>query len=88
MKEMVITLGDLIVAGSIGAAAFGVVWRMSKLFERQNNRMVKLEEDHFGMSRACEVALRIAIHNPGHQVPDPRDPSKMISTPSENREHG
>jgi hypothetical protein len=32
----------------------------------------------FSMDRASEVALRMAIENPGTRIPNPRDPSQVI----------
>lgn len=44
-----------------------------------NGRIDKLNEDKYPLSLASERALRTAIENPGMRVPDPRDPSQIIT---------
>lgn len=68
------------IAVGVGAG-FGIVfalvtgtWTLAGIY----NRFRLLEDDAYGLSRACEVALREAIENPGHRVPDPRDPKQII----------
>jgi len=36
-------------------------------------------EDRYTLTAASEKALRTAIENPGMRVPDPRDPSEIIT---------
>lgn len=38
----------------------------------------KREGDNYTISQASEDALREAIANPGHRVPDPRSPGEYI----------
>ena len=80
METLLITWGDLFIASTILLTGGGIILKLSKLFEKQNNRLGVLERDHYGMSRASEDALRHALANPGHRVPDPRHPDRIIST--------
>lgn len=56
------------------ALVVGATWTTALFY----GRLASLERDHYGITAASEQALRQAIANPGHRVPDPRDPNKLI----------
>jgi len=92
LKGSPITWGDALIALSVLTATGGAVWRIGVLFNRIDKKMDHidgrvgdLEEDSFGVSKACELALRGAILNPGMRVPDPRDPSQVITVSLEDQ---
>lgn len=53
------------------------VWLSTKL-SKIDSRLSKLEEDHYTKAEAAESSLRLAIENPSINVPDPRNPGKLI----------
>jgi hypothetical protein len=57
------------VTGVIGGAGF--VYKVT-------DEIDDLKADHFGKALMSEWALRTAIANPGMEVPDPRDPNRLI----------
>lgn len=81
-----ITLG---VAVTALLALIGVVWKASRLVVHFENRWEEFESkinalttkmgDSYTLTRASEVALRHAIENPTHRVPDPRNPHRVIT---------
>lgn len=81
-----ITLG---VAVSSLIALIGGVWKVSRVFAHFEKRWEGMEAkitamtdklgDSYTLTRASEVALRTAIENPSHRVPDPRNPHRVIT---------
>ena len=51
---------------------------LTNQIDELNNRLSSLASDCYHLSSAREAALREAIENPGHRVPDPIDPNKII----------
>ena len=78
LESTPITLGDLLLVGSVFTATFIAIWRINTMFAKFNNRLEDLEKDQFGMSQMSELALRQAIANPTMRVPDPRNPKQLI----------
>lgn len=71
LSIVLITIGYIItIAGSVGGAVLYLDRRISTI----ENKMV----DNYTMGQAAEDALREAIANPGHRVPDPRNPGQYI----------
>lgn len=54
------------------------VWTASGTVSGIRRDIAELKADSLTIPRACELALRMAVENPGVRVPDPRDPSKVI----------
>ena len=42
------------------------------------NQIEEFQENNYNLAAASEQAFREAMANPGHKVPDPRDPSQII----------
>jgi ribosome biogenesis SPOUT family RNA methylase Rps3 len=68
---------------TIGMAVvmIGGVIRLTLLVSEVNQRINEIAQSNdakLTIERAAEVALREAIENPGHRVPDPRDPSEVL----------
>ena len=42
------------------------------------DQIAAMRDEQWTISMEAEAALREAIANPGHQVPDPRSPGKVI----------
>ena len=89
MEQLQVSWGDLMIAASVVVAAVGGVWRISAMFNKLINRLdhldgrVKsLEDDEFGLAKMSELALRAAVANPSLNIPDPRNPTKIIKTGS------
>jgi hypothetical protein len=78
MNEMPINVGDMLTIITILGSTAMAVWRISKVINRFESRLLDLEKDRYPMSIASENALRLAILNPGIQIPDPRDPNRTI----------
>jgi nitrogen fixation protein FixH len=89
-KDTKITLGAAVVVVKIAVAATwwaGVQFNNLKADSREqfnalNAQIATLTERAAGsytLAAASEQALRMAIENPGLRVPDPRDPSKVIT---------
>lgn len=77
-QDSKITMG---VAGTLGLLAIGATWHVGVQLSAINQRLDQLEKnvgERFTLTAASEQALREAIENPGHRVPDPRDPSQII----------
>jgi hypothetical protein len=85
VTDLPLTLGEALTILSI-LSGFGLaIWRMGRFFSRLEirqvafeNRLIDLEKDRYPLSVASEAALRLAILNPGMQVPDPRTPTQVI----------
>jgi len=60
------------------STAVGGTWKVSTAV----NQLQRDVAGSYTLAAASEQALRMAIENPGLRVPDPRDPSKIITTPS------
>lgn len=63
--------------GLVVSIVGGAVW-FGVLLTKINARLRKLEGDIYTKSEAAEHALRLAIANPGHRVPDPRNPDTFL----------
>lgn len=82
-KDTKVRLGS---AAMIVSAILGASWWLQQelranqdaVLETVRSDMKTLESKTFGIAAAAEAALREAIENPGHRVPDPRDPTKII----------
>jgi hypothetical protein len=73
-----VTLG---VAGSLGLLAVSATWWVALQLSDIDMRLDAMERnvgERFTLAAASEAALREAIENPGHRVPDPRDPNNII----------
>ena len=62
-------------------------WKIAGVAERFEQRVTKLEKEHFTLAAAAEAALRFAIENPGMRVPDPRNPANIIQVGVVGRPH-
>ena len=78
MNDIPLNIGDLLTICTIIGSSAAAVWRISKVINRFESRLLDLEKDRYPMSIASENALRLAILNPGMQIPDPRDPNRII----------
>ena len=56
----------------------GASWRGATILEGIRRDLQNLTAEAYTMDRASEVALRMAIENPGMRVINPRDPSQVI----------
>ena len=84
-QDSKITMG---VAGTLGLLAVSATWWVGAQLSDMNQRLDALEKnvgERFTLAAASEQALREAIENPGHRVPDPRDPSQIIEVRPSNR---
>ena len=96
MQATSVSWDGLLVAGSVMIATVGAVWKYSVMFNRlltrmqqTEDRIMALEDDAFGLAKMCELALRTALNNPDMNIPDPRNPSKIICVQQrEKREPG
>lgn len=70
-QESGITIGLAVVVVSCA------VWIVNRL-SRIDARLSTLEEDHYTKAEAAENALRMALENPGLNVPDPRNPGQLL----------
>lgn len=68
-KNTKVTIG----VGMIVSVVVGVWWA-GRITERVNQKLAEV----YTISAATESALREAIENPGHRVPDPRNPGDVI----------
>ena len=68
----------LVFAISIIGTATSATWYLSGKITSFETRMKTVEDDRYTLAMASERALREAIENPGHRVPDPRDPNRII----------
>ena len=86
-KPLVVFISSLVVS------AISLVWYLSAQKSAIDTRMAimesrlvelaaALENDRYTLTQAAERALRSAIENPGLRVPDPRDPSSIITVNS------
>lgn len=88
-----INVGILLViggAGTVAAAAWWIATRLGSIdgkFDALNTSIKEMQADAFPLSRASEVALRMAIENVGMRVPDPRDPHRVIVVNNTHTEH-
>lgn len=78
LTDIPLNIGDLLTIVTIIASSTAAVWRISKVINRFESRLLDLEKDRYPMSIASENALRLAILNPGMSIPDPRDPNRII----------
>lgn len=72
--------GSRIEIGLILVLICGVVYIITAI-ERLNARMDAIEDkaaDRFTLTAVAEQALREAVANPGHRVPDPRNPGQFF----------
>ena len=59
--------------------ALGDGWgEVSSAVNRNTETIQQLADDHYTTAAAAENALREAIENPGHRVPDPRNPGEVF----------
>lgn len=56
----------------------GGVVAVTALVVRIETKLASIMADRYSLSMAAEDALREAIANPGHRVPDPRKPGQYI----------
>lgn len=83
--DTTITIGaaSAIIVAIVSASAWlhSVIVKVNGSLQAVAVRIKSLEEARAGtytLAAAAEVALRQAIENPGHRVPDPRDPNRII----------
>lgn len=91
--QMTITIGTAL---SVLVFLLGAVWKFSRVVSHMERRWEIMETkikdvtdklaDSYTLSRASEVALRTAIENPSHRVPDPRNPHRVIAVNHVERE--
>lgn len=77
-QDSKITMG---VAGTLGLLAVSATAWVGTQLSSINQRLDAMEKnvgERFTLTAASEQALREAIENPGHRVPDPRDPNTII----------
>jgi len=69
-----------VAATAIGLAISATWWVGHQLntIQAQLGELKAASAGAMTISAASEQALREAIENPGHRVPDPRDPNKII----------
>jgi flavoprotein len=70
---------------TIVTTAVAVTWKISSVANAIRSDIQNLQADHYGLSAASEQALRMAIENPTLRVPDPRDPSRIITVDRSHR---
>lgn len=70
---------------SIVSTGMGATWFLKGEFseihttvEQIQHDVEEFDKDRYTLTMASEKALREAIANPGHKIPDPREPSKLI----------
>ena len=71
------------------ATAVTCTWTLARKWAKLEDQMDALTDkfgDSYTLTRACEVALRHAIEDPTHRVPDPRDPRRVISVNEHSRD--
>lgn len=84
-QESGLTLG---LAVTIIGCAIWIVTRLNKIDSRittLNERLVRIEVEHYTKVEAEAHALRLALENPNLNVPDPGNPGKLIRPRSEVR---
>jgi len=69
-----------IVVPIVSAILAGGLWVNSKFdnLEREIGGLKGQMSETWTVSKAAETALRLAVANPDLQVPDPRDPTRML----------
>lgn len=78
----------------IGSAISTAVWLTQVIgglrskIDESLGRLDALEREQMTVDRAAELALRQAIENPGHRVPDPRNPGKVVVVRNGERDEG
>lgn len=78
----------------IGSAISTAVWLTQVIgglrakIDESLGRLDALEREQMTVDRAAELALRQAIENPGHRVPDPRNPGKVVVVRNGERDDG
>jgi len=88
-KPLIVFMSSLVVS------AISLVWYLSAQKSAIDTRMAVMEvqlvelanaiqDDRYTLTQAAERALRSAIENPGLRVPDPRDPSTIITVKKHN----
>ena len=70
-QESGVTIGLAVVVIS---CAVWIVTRISKI----DTRLKTLEDEHYTKAEAEAHALRMALENPHMNVPDPRNPGKLL----------
>ena len=78
MNEIPLNIGDALTILTILGSTAAAVWRIGKVINKFESRLLDLEKDRYPLSVASEAALRLAILNPGMAVPDPRNPTQVI----------
>lgn len=77
-KNTPIQLGVVIVALSVIVGAIAWAARISTQVEAFVTMIEEMEGSRYSLPMASEDALREAIGNPGHRVPDPRNPGQYV----------
>lgn len=75
-KDTKITVGLLLAVAAILLGILGVSIPGVFMIYDMRNKITVLNQDHYGKTAASEDALREAMANPGHKVPDPRRPGE------------
>lgn len=75
-KNTKIALGLVL---TIVSTAVGATWKISTVANAIRSDIHTLKSDHYGLAAASEQALRMALENPTLRIPDPRDPSRIIT---------
>lgn len=85
-RETVFKFGPIL---TLIIALIGCTWTVTnhlaaldKTISEIANRVESVEKNSFTIPMAEASALRTAILNPGTRVPDPRDPTKVITVRS------
>ena len=81
-SESTVTIG--LVMAVVGSVISMTVWITTKInglsrkIDSSMERVAAVERTYLRIDLAAENALRQAIANPGHRVPDPRNPGELI----------
>lgn len=79
MARLLWILVTIVVTGVVGV--WRVAWVVSDEVNKIDERLSKIESqagDRYTLTMASENAMREAIANPGHRVPDPRNAGMYI----------
>lgn len=74
-KDSKITIGAAIL---IASTFVGGTITLARKLDSLENRLSALESSNYTVSQAVEAAYAEAMANPGHKVPNPREPNKLF----------
>ena len=74
-KDSKITIGSSI---AIVLALIAGTVQLTRKMDSLESRINALESNNYTVSQAVEAAYSEAMANPGHKVPNPRDPNKLF----------